>query len=298
MSIFDRPRRQSGSAAGRIITSLTSASGMLLVALVTTHGENATAAVSLAQDASATAPAEAPAKAEIDPKAKEVLDRSAKASLGEYAKDRSLKNMRTKARMVMAAQGINAPMTMVIDADGNQAMTMEIPGLGKMQSGINKDMGWSYNAMMGPSIMSDVELAQARDQADLYGELDWAKRATKIAYAGESEVEMPDGAKRPAHKLLVTTRATGIEETHFFDRETGLRLRSEVTQMVPGQGAIPVTTSYMDYKKVSGLMVPHRTLVAVGPQSQEMIIESVEVNVELDEDTFEVPAEVKAVSGK
>lgn len=304
MCLFNRSSGNSGSGVGQIIGALASAGGMLLIALVTTHGENATAAVTLDQATTAAPPAataaEAPAKAkaEIDAKAKDVLDRAAKLSLGEYAKDRSLKNIRTKARMVMAAQGINAPMTMVIDSDGNQAMRMEIPGIGAMRSGVNKDMGWSFNEMMGPSVMSEAELAQARDQANLYAELDWATRASKITYAGESEVEMPDGAKRPTHKLLITTRATGIEETHHYDRETGLRIRSEVTQMIPGQGAIPVTTSYMDYKTVSGLMVPHRTLVAVGPQSQELIIESVEVNIDVDASTFEVPAEVKAVAGK
>lgn len=290
MTLASRRRRIAGLGTLAAIT-------LLVAPAASAFGQDAPAkpATPATPPTKAAGPETAPA-AEIDAAAKKVLDRAASLTLGPFAKDRSLKAIRMTGRMVMAAQGIDAPLSVVIDHKGRQVMTLEIPGFGVMRSGITGDLGWSFNEMMGPAIMSQEELEQQRAQADLYADLDWGARASKIVHAGEVEITLPDSTKRSCHKLVMTMRS-GTEETHFYDVETGLRLQSSMTQLVPGAGSVPITTTYTDYREISGMQQPFLTTVRVGPQSQEMRVERFEVNPQLPEDTFEVPEAVRKIAG-
>ncbi len=290
MTLTLRRRRIAGLGTLAAIT-------LLIAPTASAFGQTAPAkpATPATQPAKPSGPETAPA-AEIDAAAKKVLDRAASLTLGPFAKDRSLKAIRMTGRMVMAAQGIDAPLTVAIDDKGRQAMTIEIPGFGMIRSGISGDLGWSFNEMMGPSIMSAEELEQQRAQADLYADLDWGARASKIVHAGEVEITLPDSTKKTCHKLVMTMRG-GTEETHFYDVETGLRLQSTMTQLVPGAGAVPITTTYSDYREIKGMNQPFLTTVRVGPQTQEMRLETVEVNPELPADTFKVPEAVQKIAG-
>lgn len=249
--------------------------------------------------AAGQAQAEKPAaakKAEIDEKAREVLDRAIEVQLGEHAKKKDIESVRMSGAMVMPAVGMNAEMTILMDADGNVAITQIIPGIGTIRSGVTGDVGWSLSELTGPMIMSEAEVAQTRQQADIYGELNWHERASKITYAGEASVTLPDRSTRPTHQLTVVDRETGKEETHHFDREKGTRLQSLTMQAVPGEGEIPVTTTYLDYEKIGQMMVPKRSVVVVGPQQMEMRVSEWVVNGDVPEDAFEMPAEVKAIA--
>jgi hypothetical protein len=287
MSLASR-RRRSGLGTLAVVT-------LLIAPAASAFGQAAPAAPATLPVKPA-GPETAPA-AEIDAAAKKVLDRAASLTLGPFAADRSLKAIRMTGRMVMAAQGIDAPLTVVIDDKGRQSMTLEIPGFGVMRSGISGDLGWSFNEMMGPTIMSPEELEQQRSQADLYADLDWGARASKIVHAGEVEITLPDSTKRTCHKLVMTMRG-GTEETHFYDVETGLRLQSSMNQIVPGAGSVPITTTYSDYREIKGMTQPFLTTVRVGPQSQEIRLETVEVNPELPATTFDVPDAVKRIAGR
>ncbi len=287
MSLASR-RRRSGLGTLAVVT-------LLIAPAASAFGQAAPAAPATLPVKPA-GPETAPA-AEIDAAAKKVLDRAASLTLGPFAADRSLKAIRMTGRMVMAAQGIDAPLTVVIDDKGRQSMTLEIPGFGVMRSGISGDLGWSFNEMMGPTIMSPEELEQQRSQADLYADLDWGARASKIVHAGEVEITLPDSTKRTCHKLVMTMRG-GTEETHFYDVETGLRLQSSMNQIVPGAGSVPITTTYSDYREIKGMTQPFLTTVRVGPQSQEIRLETVEVNPELPVTTFDVPDAVKRIAGR
>ncbi len=261
----------------------------------------ATAAVSLAPSVQPTGTAadekkEAPKKAEIDEKAQEVLDRAIATHLGAHAKKKDIRSVRSSGAMVMQAMGMTADIEMLMDGEGNVAIQQTIPNFGTVRSGVTDGVGWSFSELTGPTIMSDAEVAQTRQQADIYGELNWADRASSITYAGESTVTLPDGSTRPTHQLTVVDRATGNEETHHYDLEKGWRVQSVTTQMVPGQGEIPLTTTFLDYKKIGEMQVPHRSVVSVGPQEIEMRISEWEVNADVPKDAFAMPEEVKAIA--
>lgn len=239
----------------------------------------------------------APRTAEIDEKARPILERAIAVGLGDHAEGRTLENVRVAGRLSMPGAGIEGTISVISHVDGRQAMEMEIPGLGSMRTGATKTYGWSFSELQGPAIQSDAEFAFTRAQSDPYGEANWATRATRIGYGGESEVELPDGTKRPSHVITLTLPG-GETERHHFDREHGWRLRSDQEMTLPGGATAPITSWFYDHRPVDSMHMAHRTVVRVGPQSQELVLESIEINAKLADDTFVPPAEVRAIASR
>lgn len=81
-----------------------------------------------------------------------------------------------------------------------------------------------------------------------------------------------------------TTYAVDITEagsvtTHYFDAETGLRVRESATQETP-QGPITQSVDYGDYREVNGVKIPYSMTMTFGPQSFEFVPTSVLIDSE------------------
>lgn len=231
----------------------------------------------------------------IDDRAKAILAREIEVTFGEIAKTRSVKSSRVTAEMSMPAAGIKGDMTLYVGPKQQLAVKLVIPNIGVINSGATPKLGWSLSEIQGPSIMSKQELQQALEQADLYAALDWHKYYKEVRYAGEKTVEGLDGTPVATDVLVMVSRASGKESKAYIDKEKGYRVRSEAIQF--SQGAeIPATSLIGDYRKVGGMLVPHKTVLVAGPIRQEITMKSVEFNVELPADIFDVPEEIQFVA--
>ena len=71
------------------------------------------------------------------------------------------------------------------------------------------------------------------------------------------------------------------------EAETGDVLRVERTLVIPGIGGMPVVDTYEDYRNVHGMRIPYRTIESNEATGRTIFeVESVEINVDLDEDAF------------
>jgi hypothetical protein len=72
-----------------------------------------------------------------------------------------------------------------------------------------------------------------------------------------------------------------------LDAETGDVLQTQQAMWIPEAGAIPMTTTYSDYREVGGMRVPHSYIESteIGGRMKSQV-ERVEVGVELAPDTF------------
>lgn len=71
------------------------------------------------------------------------------------------------------------------------------------------------------------------------------------------------------------------------DAETGDVLQAQQAMWIPEAGAIPITTTYSDYREVGGLRVPHRYVESTEMGGRTIYqVERVEVGAELAPDTF------------
>lgn len=149
--------------------------------------------------------------------------------------------------------------------------------------------GWKLVPFRGrtrPEPMTEAELRETADTADLYGLLyDYAARGHVVELEGREPV---DG--RDAIKLKVTLPKGGVRWL-YLDAETALEVKLEALRMVAGR-EYRVETRYFDWQEADGLLIAHRqeTLTEGDKESHFLTVESVSVNPPLDDSRFALPA--------
>ncbi len=111
---------------------------------------------------------------------------------------------------------------------------------------------------------------------------DYQEKGHQVKLVGEVDFEGQELLQ------LDVTRADGTEEQWYLDPETGL----EVARTSPGSdfgNPMPQQTVFDDFREVGGVVIPHFTESQWYTRDRVMEIESVEVNVELDQDLFAFP---------
>lgn len=85
--------------------------------------------------------------------------------------------------------------------------------------------------------------------------------------------------------------------TVYFDKNTLLVKKIE-SNVVTDAGAIDVTAYLSDYKTVDGIKIAHRTEMELIGQKRVIEIQTIEHNVDLAEDQFDPPGEIKKLIEK
>lgn len=120
------------------------------------------------------------------------------------------------------------------------------------------------------------------DQSDLIGQLSYLNEDHSLELVGIEEIE---GAK--AYKVMVT-KPNGKVVSEYYSTENGLLIRSITTQDGP-QGAMTITTDFMDYKAYGGVMFPMVTNVnGMMPVPVKMTLETLDINTEIGADVFSI----------
>lgn len=189
----------------------------------------------------------------------------------------------------MNVQGMELPMTLEWKAPAKFRLEMSFQGSAIVQA-YDGTTGWMINPMMGTAAaekMSAEDTAQAKEQADFHGPLlNPKEKGFTVEYMGEEEIE-----GTPAHKLKITNDATGDVTYTFLDTEYFLEIKSQTKRTTRGQ-EIEADTSIGDYKEVGGLMMAHSmdATMSGGMGAWTMTIEKVELDVDLPDSRFEMPA--------
>lgn len=153
--------------------------------------------------------------------------------------------------------------------------------------------GWKLVPFQGrraPEPMTDKELRETVDAADLYGLLyDYGPRQHTVDYLGTEPVEERDAVK------LKVTLPRGAVRWVYIDAETGLELKVEALRTVGGRER-RVETFYHDWQPTEeGLLIPRRqeTRTEGNDQVHVLTIETVAVNPPIDDDRFAMPSVVR-----
>ncbi|WP_181307209.1 insulinase family protein [Rufibacter sp. XAAS-G3-1] len=99
-----------------------------------------------------------------------------------------------------------------------------------------------------------------------------------------NQVEKVDG--RDAYKLELTL-PSGKRAYHYFDKETGLKIREVATEQT-SVGTASQTTDFKDYREVNGIRFPHQIDLHIGSQVISSTVHSVEINKNLKDDVFKL----------
>jgi hypothetical protein len=223
--------------------------------------------------------------ASAPPDAADVMDRYVEATGGKKAHD-AVQTSVTRMTLTLPAQDISFALT-AYGARPNKVYTvLESDVMGKIESGADGEIAWDLSTMMGPRLKEGQEKEDALRDATFGAMGRWREVYAKVELAGEDTV-----GGRTCDKVLMTPK-TGKPRTAYFERETGLLRRVDITVESPA-GVVTAQTLLGDYREVGQLLVPYRTEVIALGQTRLMTVESIEHNVDLPPDRFDPPAEVK-----
>jgi len=85
--------------------------------------------------------------------------------------------------------------------------------------------------------------------------------------------------------------------TNWYDKETNLVVKMSLTART-AMGDIQSESLMSDYRKEGEILVPHKVQNKVATMEVVTTLDSVQHNVEIPTEKFEVPAEVKALMKK
>jgi outer membrane lipoprotein-sorting protein len=150
----------------------------------------------------------------------------------------------------------------------------------------NGETVWWNNPLMGaawpvtiPAPESDIIRREAEFDVPLF---DPAARGHRVEFAGREDL---DGVQ--SYKLKVVLK-DGSEETWFLDPDSFLPLARFAPTAEYGQ-VMEKQTWFSDYRKVKGLVLPHRMDQEFGTRYELLQLEKVRVNFDVDEALFRMP---------
>jgi hypothetical protein len=230
------------------------------------------------------------------PSAEELLDEYVEATGGKEAYD-SIKNRVTTGTMEIAGQGVKLSIT-VYAAKPNLAYTIaESDVTGKIESGTDGTVVWEDSLLRGPAIKKGAERSSALRDATFDRLVHWRSVYGKAECVGKQAV---DG--KMCFEIVLTPKPTADQNADeplilYIDEKSGLVAEIE-SNVVTAAGTIPVQAGLSDYRKVDGILIPHKLVTRLLNQERIMTISTVEHNVELPEDRFKLPDQIQALKDK
>jgi len=223
------------------------------------------------------------------PSGEKVLQTSVEKS-GGAAAFAKVKSVVMTGTVEMAGHNIKGPATM-FQKDGKSYTAIDLPGIGKVEEGFDGKVAWESNSIQGARIKEGEERALVARSSRLSILDTWHEFYTSAKTVGSEDVN-----GKPAWKVEMTPKE-GKPETLYFDKESGLLVRSTQT-VTMAMGEIPVESEVSDYRVVDGIKTPFTMTQKAMGQVMVMHFDKVDYNAEIPSDRFDIPAAVLALADK
>ncbi|HKP72238.1 MAG TPA: hypothetical protein VJT82_04825 [Pyrinomonadaceae bacterium] len=212
------------------------------------------------------------------------------AALGGAEKLKATKTLRMTGRMTVGP-GIEAPIVIEYKRPGSTRLDLTLQGMTATQAYDGKT-GWSINPFQGSKNaepMGEDELKDAAENADWEGPLvNYKEKGHKVELVGKEQIEGTD-----AYKLKVTLKGGDVRYL-YLDADSFLEIKGESKRTIRGTER-ELESASGDYKEVGGLVFPHSLEFGAkgSPQKQKLTIEKIEINPDVDDARFKMPAAPK-----
>jgi hypothetical protein len=208
---------------------------------------------------------------------------------GGLDKLQALQSVRMKGRMAMGP-GFEVPVTIEMKRPRNTRMDFALQGTTAVQA-FDGQVAWGILPGGQKAEPLPPEMARSlENQADIGGPLvDYKARGHAVELVGKE----PVGAGE-AWKLKLTLKGGEVQYV-FVDTASHLQVRNE-SRRTTGGAEIEIVTTLGDYKSVGGVLWPHSIESGARgrPEKQSLVFDSIEVNVEIDDARFRMPAAAPA----
>lgn len=227
---------------------------------------------------------------EAQPEAGMILDHYIEVTGGKEAYAKHTSEIQS-GTLDYSAQGVKAKITRYASEPDNYLASVEITGIGRVDTGVTNGIAWENSVVLGPRIKSGDERALAMQEATFNGTLNWRKLFPKVETTGMETV-----GGEECYKILLTPKE-GRAETMYFSRKSGLLVKSS-TVAATQMGDVPVEMLYSKYIEANGVRFPSVITQKAAGQEFTITIEDVRVNVDIPVERFALPDEVRAILDK
>jgi hypothetical protein len=224
------------------------------------------------------------------PKGDAIVDKYVEVTGGKAAYSK-IHNTTTTGTMEFKAMGLKGKMSAFAAEPDKHYTEISLEGIGKIQEGSNGEVAWGMSAMQGPRIKEGDEKAETLLQAKFNSDLSWRDLFKSAETVG---MESVDG--KECYKVVLTPK-TGTPITRWYDKQSGLLLKMSLTSKSP-MGEIQSDSTFSDYRKEGDVLMAHKVVSHVATMELVMTLDSVQANVDIPKEKFDVPEEVKALLKK
>ena len=198
----------------------------------------------------------------------------------------AVESLRMDGRMVMPT-GMEAPFSMTFARPMKTRLEFTFQGMTGIQA-YDGETAWAIMPFMGssdPQVMPDEQAKMMREQADFDGPLvNWKEKGNELELVGTTDVEGTE-----AYHVKVTLESGDVRH-YFIDSEYYLPIKLEAKTTIQGN-EMEIETTFGDYKEVGDLVMAHsiESKPKGAPSGQMLTIDSMELNIDLEEDIFTMP---------
>jgi outer membrane lipoprotein-sorting protein len=208
---------------------------------------------------------------------------------GGLSRFESVKTIRLTGLISLLHIGVeDAPITIVAKRPNLIRMDIEVMGMTVVRAFDGETAWQTMPTQMGvleTGEMSESDAEEMKRESDFDGHLiDYEKKGHRVELIGKEDMEGTE-----VYNLKVTLK-DGYVVNYYFGTKNFLELKSKAKTSIQGQEMIG-ETFYGDYKDIAGVLIAHSVEMKLdGQTAQRVIYEKVELNVDVEDDFFKMPA--------
>jgi len=197
------------------------------------------------------------------------------------------------------------PFVQTVLKDGRMAIQIDLQGQTFVPQAFDGEKQWGTNFQSMQAEASDDETSTnyKRNEALEFPDpfFNYGEKGYSIELLGEETVEGVETYKIKLTKnpIMVDGAEEELFVTYYFDKENFVPIMQESTlPSGPQKGAV-MQTLYSDYQELGDIFYPYTIMVKFGGQvAQAISVENMEINTEVDDALFKMPAAVEVEEKK
>lgn len=223
------------------------------------------------------------AHAALPPEVAEVLEANIEASGGRDVIS-AIESSRLMGTMSIPAIGMNGTTEMVMKSPDKLYVAQTIPGMGKMVQAYDGEVGWANDPMQGFRHLSEGEISSLKQNDNFSDMLAYDEVYSSGERLADAEV---DG--QAAYVLKLVSSETGLEQTCYYNKDSGLLVRMDMLVDMGPMGQLPASMIIKSYQVQDGISFPASMEMTNAGMVINMTFESLEINLSLEDSLFAAP---------
>lgn len=232
-------------------------------------------------------PREGAVQAESLPSVEQILARYVEA-LGGRERLMKYTSRVTRARLEVAKVPGVVGTAHTYEKAPNKAITViDLLGVGTIVEAFDGKVGWQQNPQTGLRLVTGMELAALKRNTEYYRDLHLSE-----AYARSVVRSRVTLQGRPAYCVEMVP-LNEPPELLYFDAESGLLVRVEVSRLTASGARVAATVTFEDYRTVDGIQFPFRMRQTLPDLELTFYYTEVKHDVDFDDVIFAKPAALR-----